>query len=109
MEIAYKIYPLPDGRIYTENDVQTIDDVIKLFDDCQIMDAMISKQGWAYLIEKFGVQRLYQADKESGWFDCDSMEEFSSMIDYEKSIAYSYEDEHGAVTDFLESTHFSAP
>ena len=45
------MYPLPKGTVYSEDDIQTIEDVIKLFDYCQILEALISKEGWEYLID----------------------------------------------------------
>lgn len=106
MEIAYRIYPLPNGTVYTEEDIKTINDVVGLFDYCQITEAMISKYGWEFLIQKFGIDGLYQAEKMSGWLDSDSIEQFISDIEYEKSFAYSDESDHKAITDFFESTHF---
>ena len=35
METAYRIYPLPNVTIYTEEDVKTLDDVAGIFDYCQ--------------------------------------------------------------------------
>lgn len=106
MEIAYRIYPLPNGTVYTEEDIKTINDVVGLFDYCQITEAMISKYGWEFLIQKFGIDGLYQAEKISGWLDSDSIEQFISDIEYEKSFAYGDESDHKAITDFFESTHF---
>ena len=80
MEIAYRIYPLPNGTIYTEKEIQTIDDVVELFDYCQILEANISKVGWNYLIETFGMSELYEANNKSGWFDCACIEEFEESI-----------------------------
>ena len=84
MQIAYRMYPLPKGTVYSEDDIQTIEDVIKLFDYCQILEALISKEGWEYLIDKFGIEGLYEADKKSGWFDCDSIEEFAENVELER-------------------------
>lgn len=109
MEIAYRIYPLPNGTIYSDENVKTIEDVIQIFDYCQIAEAMISKKGWDYLVEKFSLTELYKADNVSGWFGCESIEEFIDAIEYEKSIAYSNENEHEAIAIFVESTHFPAP
>ncbi len=106
MEIAYRIYPLPDGKIYTEEDFKTLDDVVSLFDYCQIMEAMISKKGWDFLIEKFGIEGLFQADKKSGWIDSDGLKEFYDDIEYEKDIAYNDANDHKAIMCFYESTHF---
>jgi hypothetical protein len=87
VEIAYRIYPLPNGTRYTEDDIQTIDDVVIIFDYCQILEANISKKGWKYLLDKFGMDGLFEADKRSGWFDCGSVEEFAEEIEYEMDKA----------------------
>lgn len=89
MEIAYRIYPWPNGTVYTEKELTTIDDVVGLFDYCQILDACISKKGWEYLINIFGYEKLYEADKISGWFDLDTLEEFIEEVKYQiENIAY---------------------
>ena len=80
MKIAYRIYPLPNGTLYTEDDIQTIDDVVRLFDYCQILEANITKEGWEYLIEKFGMNELYEANRRSEWFDCTGIEEFAEAV-----------------------------
>lgn len=109
MEVAYRIYPLPNGRVYTEEDFTTLDDVIGLFDYCQIMEAMISKRGWDFLIKKFGIEELYRADCKSGWYCCETLEEYVGWVEYERSeVAYTDEHDHGAITDFCESAHFPA-
>ncbi len=109
MEIAFRIYPLPNGTIYSEETVKTIRDVIEIFDYCQIAEAMISRPGWNWLVETFGLTELYEANQISGWFDCECIEEFVEALEYEKSAAYNHESDHEAISAFLESTHFPAP
>ena len=87
MEIAYRMYPLPKGTVYTEDDIQMIDDVVRLFDYCQILEADITKDGWKYLIDKFGMNTLYEADIRSGWFDCANIEEFAEAVTNEMQAA----------------------
>ena len=87
MKIGYRIYPLPNGTIFSEKDIQSIDDVIMLFDYCQILEASITKNGWDYLIDKFGFDGLFEADKKSGWFSCDSVDELINVIATEKENA----------------------
>ena len=58
MKVAFRIYPLPNGKAYTEEDVKTLKDVEELFDYCQIYEATISKEGWNYLVETFGMEIL---------------------------------------------------
>ena len=85
MKVAFRIYPLPNGKAYTEEDVKTLKDVEELFDYCQIYEATISKEGWNYLVETFGMEGLYEADKKSGWFNSESFEEFVCDIENEKN------------------------
>lgn len=40
-----------------------------------------------YLVDEFGVDGLYEADKRSGWFDCDSIDEFAEAITIEMDNA----------------------
>ena len=54
--------------------------MVRIFDYCQILEANISKAGWDYLIDRFGLNELFEADKRSGWFDCTSIEEFTEAI-----------------------------
>lgn len=108
MEIAYRIYPLPHGTVYSEEDVCSIDDVVGIFDYCQILEASVSKAGWEYLIDKFGIEGLFEANKISGWLNSESLEEFALDIEYEKETAYTTENDHNALTSFFESAHFPA-
>ncbi len=87
MKVAYRIYPKPNGTIYTENDIKDIEDVVELFDYCQILEAIIYKQGWGYLIERFGMEELYKADKKSGWHESENLDDFVRNIEHEKSIS----------------------
>ena len=104
MEIAYRIYPAPNGTIYSDENVKSIDDVIELFDYCQIAEAMISKKGWDYLVKKFSLPELYKANKVSDWFDCEKIEEFIAAIEYEKSIAYNDAVEEALCFEWIDST-----
>ena len=106
MEVAYMIYPLPNGRVRTEEDLRTPDDVERLFNACQIMEGMISKKGWDFLIAKFGMEGLYEIEQKSCWFNSDSFEEFVADVEYERNkVAYTDEHDHKAITDFCESAH----
>ena len=85
MKVAFRIYPLPDGKVYTEEDIKTLKDVEELFDYCQIYEATISNEGWNFLIDTFGMEELYEADKKSGWFNSGSLEEFVFDIESERN------------------------
>ena len=85
MKVAFRIYPLPNGKTYTEEDVKTLKDVEELFDYCQIYEATISNEGWNFLIDTFGIEGLYKADKQSGWFNSGSLEEFVCDMESERN------------------------
>lgn len=85
--LALYIYPLTKGTEYTAADLVNQNKVIELFNYCQILEAIIYKDGWDFLIQHYGYEKLYKINKESDWLDCNSLEEFIQFVDYEKSIA----------------------
>ncbi|MGQ3480680.1 hypothetical protein [Paenibacillus sp. TY11] len=56
--LAYRIFPEPLGTTYQDYDLTNRADVEKLFDYCQILEAMISRQGWQFLINHLIVKAL---------------------------------------------------
>lgn len=87
MIIGLNIYPKPKGTEYTEEDIKTLEDVEKLFDYCQILEAVITKEGWDYLINTFGMESLYQVEQKSEWFGSESFDEFVRDVENEKEIS----------------------
>lgn len=82
--LAYRIYPEPNGTDYFEKDLQSEFDVECLFDFCQILEAIIFREGWHYLVDKFGYANLFKIDKRSMWIDCDTLEEYIEFVKYEQ-------------------------
>ncbi|WP_028552109.1 hypothetical protein [Paenibacillus sp. UNC451MF] len=74
--LAYRIYPEPIGTEYHYTDLLNRATVEKLFDHCQILEAMISREGWKLLINHHGYHALYEINKKSDWFDCEHLEGF---------------------------------
>ncbi|ADO55801.1 MULTISPECIES: hypothetical protein [Paenibacillus] len=74
--LAYRIFPEPLGTTYQDYDLMNRADVEKLFDYCQILEAMISRQGWQFLINHHSYPVLFEINEGSEWFDCESVEEF---------------------------------
>ncbi|MGG1652640.1 hypothetical protein ACIFOE_20260 [Paenibacillus sp. NRS-1783] len=74
--LAYRIFPEPLGTTYQDYDLMNRADVEKLFDYCQILESMISRQGWQFLINHHSYPVLFEINKGSEWFDCESLEEF---------------------------------
>ena len=79
--LAWHIYPFPDGTNYGRKELLNPDIVIEVFDYAQILEAAISKVGWAFLLQYYGYAGLYSLDKESDWFGCHSLEEFQESVD----------------------------
>lgn len=80
-ELAFRIYPLPHGTSYGYTDLLQPETVEILFDYCQIMEAVIYKEGWEMLLNYHGLETLYELNNKSGWFDCGSMDEFLQYIE----------------------------
>lgn len=87
MELAYYIYPLPKGTMYTEDDLIYRYKVAELFGYCQILEAVILKQGWQWLIEYYGYHELFQIDVvESEWHSCKTLDEYKNILDFEMEM-----------------------
>ena len=88
--LAYYHYPFVQNqnyREYTKGDWMKPEVVEELFDYCQILEAYISKKGWAFLIDYYGYEKLYEIDKKSGWFDDETLEEYIASVQYEIDIS----------------------
>lgn len=83
LALAHRIYPLTEGIAYYEKDLETAKQIEELFDYCQILEASIFKEGWNYLINRFGYEELYNINLKSGWMEADTLEEFTQMINEE--------------------------
>lgn len=66
--LAYRIYPLPNGTEYTEAELHDPRIVETLFDYCQILEAIITADGWRVLFEVHGADGLVAVNRKSGWF-----------------------------------------
>jgi hypothetical protein len=78
--LAYRKYPEPKGTDYFKNDLDTEQKVIELFDYCQILEAIVTKEGWEFLLDKYGLKKVFELNNLSGWIDCESLKEFEEDI-----------------------------
>lgn len=88
--LAYYFYPFEEKqqyREYTEEELMNPKVVEEVFDYCQILEAYITKEGWSFLIDHYGYKKLYEIDKKSGWFDEDTLEEFTETVKQEMNHA----------------------
>lgn len=64
---------------------------MELFDDCQILEAYITKSGWEFLIKFYGYEKLYEIDRKSGWHegqeDPYNLDEYVKWVEYEMEIS----------------------
>ena len=81
--LACYIYPIPKGTEYSQEDLKNEDKVIEVFSYCGILEGMITKEGWKFLIDFYGYEKLYEMDKKAIWCDCESIEEYISWITYQ--------------------------
>ena len=66
--LAWYTYPEPEGTKYTADDLCKPEMVIELFHSCQILLAIITAEGWQFLIQTYGIEGLLELDTQSGWF-----------------------------------------
>ena len=84
--LAYYLYPFVESqkyREYTEVELKNPEVVKEVFDYCQILEAYITKEGWAFLVDYYGYERLYEIDKISGWFEEETLEGFIEAVKQE--------------------------
>lgn len=85
--LALYIYPISHGTSYSSEDLSHKGKVLELFDYSQILEAVISKQGWDFLIAHYGYEQLFYINKESGWFDSSSIDGFINDVENERGIS----------------------
>lgn len=79
LSLAWYRYPEPGGTHYGTTELNDPETVKILFDYCQTLLALISREGWQHLYRTHGEAQLLALNKESGWFDTDS--EYSAKRD----------------------------
>lgn len=85
--LAWYKFPEPDGKEYTEQDLEDEAIVKELFDYCQVLLATINKHGWKKLFRFHGLEKLLAINEESGWFDTDTRKEAIDGIKYQSLIS----------------------
>lgn len=87
--LAFYIYPEPKGTRYFDDDLKHETTVKILFDYCQIFDAIIYKEGWRFLIDYHGYEKLFEINKRSDYLDASTLEEFIEEVNQEIETAFS--------------------
>ena len=83
--LGFYIYPIPNGIEYTATHLQKPEKVVELFNYCSILEGIITQEGWGFLISFYGYEKLFQLDKQSSWFDVDTIEEYIECVQFEKN------------------------
>lgn len=78
--------PLDDKTKYCKNDLDREEEVERIFDYAQIVEVLISKKGWEYLICYYGFGKIFEINSRSGLFDCETLETFKSWVEYEMNL-----------------------
>ena len=52
-----------------------------LFNYMQIWLAAISKEGWEFLIQQYGYEKLFEINIKSDWIDCEELDEFIEALE----------------------------
>lgn len=103
--LAFRIYPEPRGTVYNEQDLLSEEAVIVLFDYCQILEAIIYQEGWTFLMKHYGIEKLYQLNNQSGWFDVQNLEAYKSEIQLYLRDLYKDGQELETIITFHESSY----
>lgn len=88
--LAFESFGNEMGRDYFAKDLEGDDQIVILFDLCQILQAYITPEGWRHLFSNFGIKRLYGIDKISGWLNTDDPEDWIQSLYYESLISGYY-------------------
>lgn len=80
--LGYYIYPLPKGIVYTKEQLMQEGSVEELFGYCGILEGIIKPEGWVFLVEYYGYEKLYEISQRSLWPDSDCFEEFQQEIQW---------------------------
>lgn len=81
--LAYYYFPYADNHKiieYTAEDLSTSQQIEELFDYCQILEAYITPDGWQFLIEKYGWEKLFEINNKSGWFWAEDVEDYKLYV-----------------------------
>jgi hypothetical protein len=99
--LAWYKYPEPEGRSYSGKELEDTFMVLEIFDYCQILLAVISKEGWKKLIEFHGIEKLLEVNEISGWFDNSTYQDAIDGLKYECLIS-GYNPESNAYGEYDE-------
>ncbi len=106
--MAWYQYPEPQGKEYSEQEVENRSIVQEIFDYCQINLAVISKHGWKKIIHFHGIDVILEINQKSGWFDYNNDLEALEGIKYyclisgydpERNLFGVYNEESGLFID----------
>ena len=85
--LGWYLFPEPEGTCYGEEELKDPEVVKELFGYCGLWYALISQEGWDFLLEVYGLERLYQIDHDSLWHDSLDLTQFAADVAYERGIA----------------------
>lgn len=78
--LACYIYPMPKGTEYTELDLKNPSKVVELFEYCGILEGLITKEGWKFLINLYGYEKLYEMNRQTDWHEFENVEDYVNWV-----------------------------
>ena len=67
--LAWQQQPEPNGTLYYAPDLAAPDAVCRLFECCKQQQGYITPDGWEFLFNTFGAQKLSELNQKCGWFE----------------------------------------
>jgi hypothetical protein len=67
--LAWYHDPAPAGTAYFERHLQDPAAVAEIFGHAKVLRAMITREGWRFLWDRFGLEGLVEINRRAGWFN----------------------------------------
>ncbi|HHB78084.1 MAG TPA: hypothetical protein ENK85_02480 [Saprospiraceae bacterium] len=98
--LARYIYPKPKGiALYPEN-LNREEAVVQLFAACRSLQGVIYAKGWEFLGQRYGLEKLYEIDRKSGWFGSKNEKEWlEAILDWALISGFNFQTRHFGVYD----------
>lgn len=107
--LAFECFGAQIGKSWYAEDFQNDKDVERAFDLAQIQQLFITAEGWQYLFESFGIEKLFEIDRKSGWFETEDGEgEWLESI-YSIAVICGYHPSSNSVGTWDESSNTFTP
>ncbi|MFC4652009.1 hypothetical protein ACFO26_03735 [Lactococcus nasutitermitis] len=80
--LAWYKYPEAEGKSYCQQELLDEQLLIELFGYCKDAQAYISAEGWVFLIEHYGYEKLFELNKMSAWIASETLDDYKNNVNY---------------------------